>query len=260
MLPFSAACTWRRAVASPSVNRASPRRSPALHAGVATPGSDATQANGLISCGLSPSSSTDGCPVGSPGRGLRWSPSSSSCVEDNGWSTASSLAPRLAPRFMDAMRTSSRTVVTVGLANSEAPLFVGFTRRVLSQKINPFPPLVWLTILGSTEPSRGPLEPPRPAPRHPSSGMDRYEVATPQACPDSTSHPLTAASSSPKSTRRGAPVWAWVAAMETVYVRGRASTRGFQDIEYVYRASSDSRVGLRVYLETIACSACMSHA
>jgi len=52
----------------------------------------------------------------------------------------------------------------------------------------------------------------------------------------------------PVRQRPRAPVWAWVAAMETVYVRGRASTRGFQDIEYVYRASSDSRVGLRVYL------------
>ena len=49
--------------------------------------------------------------------------------------------------------------------------------------------------VGSAEPSRGPLEPFRPAPRHPSSGTDRYKVATPQECSDSTSDPPTAASS-----------------------------------------------------------------
>ena len=35
-----------------------------------------------------------------------------------------------------------------------------------------------------------PRAPPRPGPRHPSSGTDRYKVATPQADPGSTSDPL----------------------------------------------------------------------
>ena len=46
--------------------------------------------------------------------------------------------------------------------------------------LTPFFPYTHRMRVGSAEPSRAPLE---PTPTGPSSGMDRYEVATPQSCP-----------------------------------------------------------------------------